>query len=191
MAVKSTKHTAEQLVDAILNHKSLFGIPHSELDCQAAVEKALERVGVRVNYRGSNHMWREMVEDRHLVDDWEEEYGEVPQGLILFHVTRDGKEKERGYNDDAGNAVHVGIMLRDGLCFHSGAKGTEMIPLAKSTFNYAAKCKYIDYGNTTYNTLDDIITQLDNTDDFEAALYYLDIALGILKRHFRKDDNNG
>lgn len=134
------------LVNAILNNSKLLGIPHKQLDCQAAVEKALSLVGVKVNYRGSNHMWREMVLDRKTIGYAREDNGgQLLPGLIAFHVKDDGGEVKRGYHDSYGNAVHVGIILDDKRVFHSGANGTEIRTIAGSTFNYVAECKHLTY----------------------------------------------
>lgn len=137
--------TGAELAQAIRNTPDLLGIPHSTLDCQAAVEKALRLVGVNVNYRGSNHMWREMVTSRMSIDAYRDLHGALQPGLICFHLKNDGSEKKRGYNDDMGAAVHVGIVLDDQTVFHSGARGTEIIPLANSTFNRVAYCIHLSY----------------------------------------------
>ena len=94
------------LVNAILSNPKLLGIPHKQLDCQAAVEKALSLVGVKVNYRGSNHMWREMVTDRKTIGSAREDNGgQLLPGLIAFHVKDDGGEGKRGYHDAPRNAA--------------------------------------------------------------------------------------
>ena len=66
----------------------LIGIPYSQLDCQALIEKILIRGGIDCkNYRGSNHMWREMVTNKR-----DKNINIVP-GTILFTVKLDGGEK--------------------------------------------------------------------------------------------------
>lgn len=138
-----------QLADAIEDDPSLLGIPHSKLDCQAAVEKALSLVGVTVNYRGSNHMWRDMVYDRISIDQFRTRYGELTPGLICFTLKHDGSEVKRGYHDDMGAAVHVGIILDNQTCFQSASRGTEIIDISRTTFNQVARCKYISYDDAT------------------------------------------
>lgn len=133
------------LVRAIQNHPELLGIPHSKLDCQAAVEKALALVGVIVNFRGSNHMWREMVHDRMSIQEARALDGTLTPGMICFHLKYDGSEQRRGYHDDMGAAVHVGVILDDETVFHSGARGTEIVPLNKTTFNMVSLCDFLRY----------------------------------------------
>ena len=37
-------------------------IPYSKLDCQAFVERILLDCGIRHDWRGSNHMWRDALD---------------------------------------------------------------------------------------------------------------------------------
>ena len=130
----------------------LIGIPYSELDCQALIEKILMRGGINCkNYRGSNHMWREMVTDRR-----SKNINIVP-GTILFTVKMDGGEKERGYNDNYGNATHVGMYVGDGYTgnvIHSTTGGVQWDSIHSSRWNWAADCIYFDNGNDTDTTTD-------------------------------------
>lgn len=150
--------TGEDLAKAIRDHPEILGIPHSKLDCQAAVEKALSLVGVVVNYRGSNHMWREMVTDRLSISAAREAIGELLPGMICFTLKHDGSEVRRGYHDNMGAAVHVGIILDNDNCFQSGIRGTEIIPISQTSFNQAALCKFLSYPELAYDEEpDDII----------------------------------
>ena len=137
--------TNVELVRAIRDSPQLLGIPHSKLDCQAAVDKALALVGVKVNYRGSNDMWRNMVHDRYWIYDYRNKYGSLTPGMICFTLKNDGSEKKRGYYDDMGAAVHVGIILDNDTAFQSASRGTEIITIGKTTFNQVAYCNLIDY----------------------------------------------
>lgn len=91
------------------------GIPYSKLDCQAFVEEVLKNCGIRktngqpYNWKGSNSMWRNALEWKGTISECENAFGEIPPGAWVFIVKHDGGEKERGYNDDQGNASHVGI----------------------------------------------------------------------------------
>lgn len=143
-----------ELADAIRNDPSLLGIPHSTVDCQAAVERALKLVGVNVNYKGSNDMWRNMVTERNSIDWYRNTFGELIPGLICFTLRHDGSEVRRGYHDDMGASTHVGIILDDKMCFQSGARGTEIIEISRTSFNQVARCKHIVYeGMDTSPTL--------------------------------------
>ena len=94
------------------------GIPYSELDCQAFVERVLKDCGVRksdgsaYNWKGSNHMWRTALKWKGTLEECRRVYGEIPIGSWVFIVRNDGGEKERGYTDNEGNATHVGIYVK-------------------------------------------------------------------------------
>lgn len=95
------------------------GIKYDDLDCQAFVELVLRDCGVRkpdgsvYNWRGSNSMWRNVPGWRGTLDECRTEYGSIPLGAWLFIVKYDGGEKDKGYNDDKGNAKHVAIYCRN------------------------------------------------------------------------------
>lgn len=94
------------------------GIPYSKLDCQAFVEEVLKDSGVRkpdgsvYNWKGSNSMWRTDLSWKGTIEQCRTRFGEIPVGAWVFIVKRDGGEKEKGYNDNEGNASHVGIYCR-------------------------------------------------------------------------------
>ena len=125
----------------VAEHCGLIGTPYSELDCQAFVEEVLQRAGLKIiNYRGSNHMWRELVYDRHLIVN-----NDIPIGALVFIVRFDGGEKKRGYHDAMGNATHVGIYLGKGQVIHSTTGGVQYGKLSRFT-DYAI-IKDVDYDN--------------------------------------------
>ena len=101
------------------NSQKYDSIPYEKLDCQGFVEQVLKDCGVRksdgtpFNWRGSNSMWRTALLWKGTVEQCKQIYGEIPLGAWLFIVKNDGGERERGYNDNEGNASHVGI-----LCFN-------------------------------------------------------------------------
>lgn len=96
------------------------GVPYSKLDCQAFVEEVLKDCGVRkpdgtvYNWKGSNSMWRNALKWKGTVYDCMTEFGCIPLGAWTFIVKHDGGEKDKGYNDNEGNASHVGIYCNDG-----------------------------------------------------------------------------
>ena len=156
--IPSTFPTGEDLAKAIRDHPEILGIPHSKLDCQAAVEKALSLVGVVVNYKGSNHMWRDMVINRLSITDARHDFGQLLPGMICFTLKHDGSEVQRGYHDNMGAAVHVGIILDNSTCFQSGIRGTEIIPISQTSFNKVAHCRFLYYPDLAYDEEpDDII----------------------------------
>ena len=121
------QHIAETAVNS-----GLLGTPYSQLDCQALVEEVLKKAGLKIiNYRGSNHMWRELVYDRAKVKG-----GNPPPGSLAFIVKNDGGEIKRGYHDDMGNASHVAVVLWDGKVFESTTGGVQ----------YGNLSRFTDYG---------------------------------------------
>lgn len=98
------------------NSTKYTGKPYSELDCQGFVEQVLKDCNVRksdgspYNWRGSNSMWRNALLWKGSIDECKRIYGKVPVGAWCFIVKNDGGERERGYNDNEGNATHVGII---------------------------------------------------------------------------------
>ena len=136
--------TADQFVYQA-KWEQYLGIPYKKLDCQAFVERVLSDAGERgYNWRGSNHMWREALSEKHegiCVED-------VPAGAWLFTVKHDGGEAQRGYHDNEGNAKHVGIYLGNGDVIHSTSAGNACVQMDKITsarWTAWGLCKYIDY----------------------------------------------
>lgn len=128
------KHIAQTAIDS-----GLLGTPYKELDCQAFVEVVLQKAGLKIpNYRGSNHMWRELVYNREPITNYN-----VIAGALVFTVKFDGGEKQRGYNDTMGNAVHVGISLGMGKVMHSTTGGVQYCSMNR--FTDWALIKDVDY----------------------------------------------
>lgn len=127
---------------------SYIGIPYSRLDCQAFVEQVLKDAGEKGhNWRGSNHMWRDALSERHADVDFSI-YDNIPAGAWLFTLRHDGGERARGYHDNMGNAKHVGLYLGNGDVMHStsgGAGGVQMDRITSGRWTAWGLCKYIDY----------------------------------------------
>lgn len=136
--------TGEAFAAAALNPE-LLGIPYDKLDCQAFVERVLSDCGIKRNWRGSNHMWREALTWRGTVDECIELWGEVPVGAWLFTVKNDGGEKKRGYNDNDGNAAHVGIYTGDGNARHSTTGGVQDCDFPASRWTHVGLAEDIIY----------------------------------------------
>lgn len=92
------------------NGSSLTG-----MDCQGLIEWCLRQIGKPHNYRGSNDMWRHALSWKGTPEECKAKFGKIPVGAWLFIVKDDGGEKVRGYNDNEGNASHVGVYTGHGL----------------------------------------------------------------------------
>ena len=122
-----------------------IGIAYSKLDCQAFVERVLKDCGISYNWRGSNHIWREALSEKHEITD----VNEIPAGAWIFTVKSDGGEKARGYNDNEKNAKHVGIYLGFGDVIHSTSpNGVQYDSIYSQRWTHWGKCKYIDYSES-------------------------------------------
>lgn len=125
-------------------HGGYIGIPYKTLDCQGFVERVLRDCGIKKDWRGSNHMWRDALSWKGTVKDAIEKYGDVPVGAWLFTVKDDGGEVERGYHDTEGNAAHVGIRLQN-CAIHSTTGGVQFCAFPAARWTHCGLCKYIDY----------------------------------------------
>lgn len=145
------------------------GIPYSKLDCQGFVERILAECGIRKDWRGSNHMWRDALSWKGTVQECELLYGAIPAGAWLFTVKEDGGERKRGYNDSEGNAAHVGIFCGASRgVMHSTTGGVQLgkWPDAKR-WTHVGLCKLLDYSQDApasfeaVRYIDNIISQLE------------------------------
>lgn len=141
--------TAKKFVQQAIEGKYL-GIPYSKLDCQGFVEKVLADCGEKHDWRGSNHMWRDALNEKNPITSWVD----VPAGAWLFVVKNDGGEKKRGYNDAEGNACHVGIFLGAPDIIHSTTGGVQMDNINSKRWTHWGKCKYILYEEAQPSILD-------------------------------------
>lgn len=144
----SAKKFAEQA-----RSEKYSNIKYEQADCQGFVEKVLYDSGCRkpdgqaYNWKGSNSMWRNALSWKGTLEECRNKYGEIPLGAWVFIVKFDGGEKDRGYNDSEGNAVHVGIYVgndetRDSTRT-SKRDGVGYRPL--KDWNRVGLCKYLDY----------------------------------------------
>ena len=130
--------TGKHIADTAIN-SGLLGTPYSKLDCQAFVEEVLKKAGLHIiNYRGSNHIWRDLVYDRNPIKNHR-----PPAGSLAFIVRGDGGEVKRGYHDDMGNATHVAIVLDENTVMESTSGGVQYGVLTRFT-NYGL-IKDVDY----------------------------------------------
>lgn len=140
--------TGEQIA-AQARRGNYIGIPYKQLDCQAFVEKVLIDCGIRdesgkkYNWRGSNHIWREAVENRRPVTN------SPKVGAAVFTIKNDGGEKARGYRDDMKNAAHIGLYLGDGVVMHSTTGGVQYDVITSSRWTHTADFVFADYSENS------------------------------------------
>ena len=135
-----------------------LGIPYTQLDCQGFVEKVLADCGIHKDWRGSNHMWRDALNGKYRIVD----YDSIPIGAWLFVVADDGGEKARGYTDNEGNAKHVGIYIGSHMAIHSTTGGVQLDSELTRWTHYGL-CKYIDYNEAPRPSLTDCLELLGET----------------------------
>lgn len=143
------------------------GYTYQEMDCQAFVEAALKKVGIRKNWRGSNHMWREALAWKGTVDECLNTYGEIPVGAWLFTLKNDGGEKLRGYTDGLGNAAHVGVYTGEGKgSVHSTGIGTQEAEFPGKRWTHVGLCSLLDYDKdyipTAHEAIKEGLLQISN-----------------------------
>lgn len=144
------------------DNQKWIGTPYNVWDCQEFVEQMLHNVGISKNWKGSNDMWRNAVEERQNLTECE-----LLPGMWLFTVKNDGGERKRGYNDNMGNAAHVGIYLGNGRVIHSTTGGVQWDVITSKRWTHGAKCVLLDYGDRAGGDLFDslfqhLITSLSN-----------------------------
>ena len=88
-----------------------LGVPYSEMDCQAFVEKCLSDCGLHKDLAGSNAWYREVMKNGAIMSPEEcvQQLGCVPEGAFLFIHAFDGGEPSKYHGDGMGNASHIGI----------------------------------------------------------------------------------
>ena len=108
----------------------------------AGFSSILKKAGLNIpNYRGSNHMWRELVYDRKSIIR-----NTPPPGALAFIVRYDGGETKRGYHDNMGNATHVAIVIDESRVMESTTGGVQYGKLAR--FSDFGLVKDVDYNAT-------------------------------------------
>lgn len=131
------------------------GITYQEMDCQEFMEHCLRQIGINANWKGSNHMFRDMAWVG-TPEECKERYGSVPVGAWLFIWEDDGGEISRGYTDGLGNASHVGAYTGQGkgAVHSSSSRGCvceskfEGKTIRNGGWNRVGLCKLLDYGLT-------------------------------------------
>lgn len=142
----------------------LIGTPYEELDCQAAIEEAVNRAGGSMDYRGSNDMARNLAwlgtlsNAKRILGD------PLPVGAaLLIHEEESESTPERYRGDGLGDFTHIGLyagtdhqMGRDGFwgvfgseydVIHSSqSRGSVQPSILKNGWTHVGLFKEIDYG---------------------------------------------
>lgn len=98
-----------------------LGRLYADMDCQGLVENMMRDVGLRMDLKGSNAWYREVMRNGWVgtPEACKGLFGCVPKGAFLFIHALDGGEVARGYKDGLGNAKHIGIK--------TGRSGEDMV----------------------------------------------------------------
>lgn len=83
-------------------------VAYSRMDCQAFVEACVNQNGGRMDYAGSNDMFRNACTWVGTLAE-AKAAGRLVPGALLFILEQDGKEPARYKEDGLGNASHVGL----------------------------------------------------------------------------------
>jgi cell wall-associated NlpC family hydrolase len=138
------------------DRNTLIGIPYTTLDCQAFVEFCLKKyAGISKNWRGSNDMWRNAVNDKSA------DFGNIEPGEWVFTIKNDGKQPAR-YKDGV-NAAHVGVYIGNGEVIHSTTGGVQMDKITNTRWTHRAKANCLDYAKdvtTTENSFNALYNDL-------------------------------
>ncbi|MBN1776630.1 MAG: peptidoglycan-binding protein [Clostridiales bacterium] len=93
------------------------------LDCQGLVEWVLRELGIKSNYRGTNHMWRNMLSDKGDIAYGVEKHGEIPIGALIFIC--DYSTVPNGYTD-VPDCEHVYIKIADKFLLHASSSNGKL-----------------------------------------------------------------
>lgn len=130
-------------------------IPYSDMDCQAFVKMCVMDAGGKMDYAGSNDMFRNACTKVMTLKDARAQ-GLLHSGCLLFIVEQGGDYPAKYHADGLGNASHVGLYL-DLKVLATG----ETIEVAHSSYSRGMVCastlengwthvgwaKEIDYGD--------------------------------------------
>lgn len=131
------------------------------MDCQGLMEYCLRQIGIKANWKGSNHMWRDMAW-KGTPEECKAKFGCIPVGAWLYIVSDDGGEVARGYRDGQGNAEHVGVYTGQNLgAVHASASRGKVDDskfagktIRNGGWNRIGLCKLLDYGEAVAAKLD-------------------------------------
>lgn len=161
------------------------------MDCQGLMEYCLRQIGIKSNWKGSNHMWRDMAWTG-TPEECKKIFGYIPVGAWLYIVSDDGGEVARGYRDGLGNAEHVGVYTGQNLgAVHASASRGKVADskfegktIRNGGWNQVGLCKLLDYGEKVSS----LLGQSDKNKVEEAGKNPAFTLDRVLKRGSRGDD---
>jgi hypothetical protein len=136
--------------------------PKTGLDCQGLVEYCHRQCGMKMSYKGTNDMWRNMGSDKGTIADGVAKHKKIPLGAAIFIVDHDGKEGAAYQGDGQGNAWHVYIKVDEKTLVHA-SESNGMV----TTRSFADKA--INGGPSHYMLIDGVDYGSGNTGNTDSA----------------------
>lgn len=173
---------------ALKYHANIMEIPYSPgghsllgMDCQGLCEYLLMQCGISYkdcNLAGSNAHYRACVWTGTPEECRARFGGNIPAGVWLFILKKDGGEPDKYKEDGIGNASHMGVYLGNTVAIHASAsrgKVTESdFPertIANGGWNRVGLPKWIVYSNESNIPEDDPVVKVgNNTDRYTAVV---------------------
>ena len=122
--------SSRKLADEAIRLLSLPEIPYvlggttiNGLDCQGMIKYCAQRLGLRLDYSGSNDMYRNACSWIGTITEARTEDRIIP-GAVAFIVEYDGQEAARYKSDGLGNASHVGLLTINGEAYSVDASSS-------------------------------------------------------------------
>jgi hypothetical protein len=103
---------AKGLLDKPLIPYTSNGSTLAGMDCQGLVEYCIRTAGGKINYAGSNDMFRHACTWLGKLEQAKREGKLIPGAIVFMHET-DGNEPAKYKGDGLGNASHVGVYVGD------------------------------------------------------------------------------
>lgn len=132
------------------------GIPYSQLDCIAFVNKVRKDCHLNTLYNGTNTTWRNgSLSWKGTIAEAREQFGDIPNGAMLFIIIPESDPNynppQKYWHDGIGDVSHVGIYVQPG-CMQSGGYGGRGVHYNNSLnglhFTHVGMTADIDYGTT-------------------------------------------
>lgn len=103
-------YVAQKAIDITVDSLKNRTISYSEMDCQKFQEYILSSCGIKVDYSGSNDMYRNAFKWIGTIEE-AKRLGYILPGCAVLIVSNDGKEPSKYKKDGKGNASHIGMYV--------------------------------------------------------------------------------